>query len=152
MGSMTGHKDMCDEWDARQLEGKNGIDQARTVFRPCSGTTDGDSTSSGAIINQISESTSNGSHGLLHLNREQEQRCLGQVLMVFPQVQHDFVRKLFRDRHPGSSASASEFQAAHAHVPAAIIAEIAEMESFPKQKDSRQRRRDHNLGQKCTEE
>jgi IBR domain, a half RING-finger domain len=135
LGSMAGHKEICDEWDARQLERKNGGGQTRIPVRPISSIPDGESTLIDAASAQKSGTAFNGGQGFPRWDREQEQRCLEQVLVVFPQVQHDFVRKLFRERHPDSSVSLSESQAEDAHVPGAIIAEIAEMESIPKQKD-----------------
>ena len=133
LGSMAGHKEICDEWDARQqLNGANGSSQALIAFRPRNSTTDTESAVKDIVHNQ-NDSPASGGRSASHLTRKQEQRCLDQVLVVFPKVQHDFVRKLLRERHPGNAGSLVESQAADVHVPGAIISEIAEMQSYPKQ-------------------
>jgi hypothetical protein len=134
LGSMTGHKEICDEWDARQqLNRASGSGQALIAFRPCNSTTDTESAINDIAHNKNDDTPASGGRSASHLTRKQEQNCLDQVLVVFPKVQHDFVRKLLRERHPGNAGSPVEPQAADVHVPGAIISEIAEMQSYPKQ-------------------
>jgi hypothetical protein len=133
LGSVAGHKEICDEWDAKQqLNRTNSNGQASIAFRPRKSTADTESTVAD-IHNQNDGTPVSDGRSASHLTRNQEQHCLEQVLMVFPQVQHDFVRKLLRERHPGNDGSPVESQAADVHVPGAVIAEIAEMQSYPKQ-------------------
>lgn len=134
LGSVEGHKDICDKWDARQVERKNNGTQTHVGFRPLNSCTDKGSSLVDNATAQRDGAPFSGGGGFLPLDQEQEQHCLEQVLLVFPQVRHDFVRKLFREHHPGQRGSLAESQAVNAHVPGAIIAEIAEMKSFPKQK------------------
>ena len=135
VGSMLDHKEICDEWDAKQLKRKQSSTQPRIPFRPSASITDGEPTLIDTAFNQPASETFNRGQTSPYLNREAERRCLGQVLTVFPQVQHDFVRKLFRERQAVSPFSMFESQAADAVVSEAIVAEIAELESIPKQKD-----------------
>ena len=125
LGSMAGHKEICDEWDARQLKGDNNAGP--------------ESTSSHIAMNRIDGTSSNDAEGSSKLYRKREQYCLEQVLLVFPQVQHDFVRKLLREQHPGNVGSLVEFQVPDTRTLGAVIAEIADMESFPKQKDAKRK-------------
>jgi IBR domain, a half RING-finger domain len=131
---MEGHKEICDEWDARQLKSKNSSDRSRIASRPHN-TADDQSTFTNIAIDQ---SDAGSYYGLLSpagLDRNREQQCLEQVLLVFPQVQHDFVRKLFMEHHTTNTSLLTEPQTVNFHVSGAVIAEIAEMKSFPKQKD-----------------
>jgi hypothetical protein len=135
LGSMAGHKEICDEWDARQqLNGMIGSGQAVTAYRPRNSTTDTEVAVKDIVHNPNADTPASGGRFASHLTRIQEQHCLDQVLVVFPKAQHDFVRRLLRERYPGNAGSLVESQAADAHVPAAIISEIAEMQSYPKQK------------------
>jgi IBR domain, a half RING-finger domain len=135
LGSVAGHKEICDEWDARQLKLRNGTGQTRIPFRPGGSGTDDGSTSTNVANDQADGTPFSSGRGFLDFDRRQEQRCLEQVLVVFPQVQHDFVRKLFRERHPGGAELLLDSKVADTTITGAIIAEIAERESFPKQKD-----------------
>lgn len=135
LGSMPGHKEICDEWDARQLKRRNSSGQTRIAFRPTISTTEEEPTFTDTSIDQTDGTLILSDSNSLHLDREQEQHCLDQVLVVFPQVQHDFVRKLVRERNPGPLSLRAESHATVTDLPGAIIAEIAEMESIPRQKD-----------------
>lgn len=135
LGSMAGHQEICDEWDARQLKRRHGSGQANIIFRSRTGIRDADFASANAANNQNGGTTTPSDRSSCQLDRKQEQHCLEEVLLVFPQVQHDFVRRLFRERHSGNTGMLVESRTADSHTEAAIIAAIAEMESFPLQKD-----------------
>lgn len=135
LGSMVGHKEICDEWDARQLKQTNNSGQTRIADRTCNSTAYQTSNSAGSATGHADGVLFNVGQGPPRVERQQEQNCLEQVLVVFPQVQHDFVRKLFRQRHPGHVVSLAEVQSTDSHLAEAIVAEIAEMGSFPRQKE-----------------
>ena len=135
LGSMTGHQDICDRWDARQNIARNDSDQTRAVVGTRSITAHQQLMSTNILVSHTNGSSPEGGRRSPHFSQDQEQHWLEQILIVFPQVQHDFVRNLLRERHSSHNDIFSSPEAADARVPGAVIAEIAEMKSFPRQKE-----------------
>lgn len=140
-GSMPGHREICDKWDARKYS--YGSDQTRTILGIRNRATGQQLSSTNISTDPTEWKSSKDGRDLPNINREQEQCWLEQILTVFPQAQHDFVRKLLRERHSIHVGFLASSRAADADVPGDVIAQIAEMESFPKQKDLK---RKHSLG------
>jgi IBR domain, a half RING-finger domain len=138
LGSMEGHREVSDEWDARQLRREKHSRQSHISFLPRNSTSEYLPTRTDVPATTMDNQPLTCQSTQI-FDPEQEQDCLGQVLLVFPQIEHHFVRELFRERHPGHlGGSHADCNAAGAKLPGVIISEIAEMESFPKQKHSKQ--------------
>lgn len=134
LGSMEGHQELCDAWDARQLKRDKNRRQSRFAF-PLDNSAGGEGTVfTNAAIHQADGGRLDN-HSPLQVDKKQEEYCLQQVLSVFPQVQHEFVRNLYRERHPGHAGATAQSEGIDALIAGVVIAEIAEMESYPKQKD-----------------
>ena len=105
LGTLEGHKEICDKWDA-QFASK--------------------------IMKQDSHSFDTGipppTRSIAEL--ELEGACLQAVLQIFPEIEHEFVRNLYRKGYSGAVA-----EDIVGTVSGALIADIAESETYPKQKN-----------------
>ena len=106
LGTVEGHKEICDKWDARA---------ASRSKQSISTSDEGPSDNSATDI-------------------EREEQCLNEVLEIFPNVEHGFVRELHRkaqrDRPQSARPPVDWSSCLNTHV-----AEIAEMATYPRQKN-----------------
>lgn len=141
LGSMAGHKEICAEWDARHSkDGKGNHGHTRVSLEPHNGMTSQQSRPPSLAVDQTGGSLTSSKSHTLDLDKEQERNCLEQVLSVFPQVQHDFVRNLYREHHPGRAGSLMDSRASDSQVVANVISEISDMQSIPLQKNLKRKR------------
>jgi hypothetical protein len=106
LGTVEGHKEICDKWDA-QLASKN-------IFQDTYSTDTGVPHAPTRSFAEL----------------EVEDACLQAVLQIFPEIEHEFVRNLYRNGYSGAIA-----EDLVGIVSGALIADIAESETYPRQKN-----------------
>ena len=104
LGTVEGHKDICDKWNA-QMASKTAT-QDRLAF----------DTGIPPPTRSVAE-------------LELEDACQQAVLHIFPEIEHEFVRNLYRQGYMGVVG-----EDVVGTITAALIADIAESETYPKQK------------------
>lgn len=106
LGTVEGHKEICDEWDARRPSGSMTQQKHSTE----------------------NETVSSSARSIAELGVEHA--CLQEVLRIFPEIEHDFVRSLYQKKYSGAVAKDVVMT-----VSGALIAAIAELETYPRQKN-----------------
>jgi hypothetical protein len=105
LGTVEGHKEICDKWDAQEASKKKAGDSLPTET--------GTPPTPTRSIEEL----------------EAEDACLQAVLQIFPDIEYEFVRGLYQQGYSGTVG-----QDAIAVVSSALIADIAESETYPLQK------------------
>ena len=117
LGSVSGHKELCEAWDARQKV----RDQIASGENP-----------EVIDLNNLSDPVETSAKA--PEQEENEQQCLSSVLDIFPQISPKYVLKLYSKRLV--SHLDNNYQKVFEFPDVGeIIADIAEMESYPKQAD-----------------
>ena len=111
LGTIERHQQICDDWDARQV-----AKERRRSLQQLGHTQDLDRADADAAF---------------------EQRCLDAVLHVFPQVEHDFVCKMYQDKRQGQ-ANTQEGVASET-IATELVAEIADLPHYPRQSNSKRK-------------
>jgi hypothetical protein len=106
LGTVEGHKEICDKWDAQEASKNEAGDRLPTET---------------GILPPPTRSTE---------ELEAEDACLQEVLQIFPDIEHEFVRDLYQQGYSGAVG-----EDIIAVVSSALIATIAESETYPLQKN-----------------
>lgn len=124
LGTVKGHKEICEKWDAQQAK-----NHQRTASNDAESSSSNPTRPNSAGTSEMSIVTD--AFGSPSFD-EDEQACLAETLQIFPQISHKFVVEKYRTR-----LQQQNFEEDFVELPTAadIIAEIAELDSFPKQAD-----------------
>jgi hypothetical protein len=106
LGTVEGHQEICDEWDAQEASRNNAGDRLPTE--------------AGIPLTPTRPTA----------ELEVEDACLQAILQIFPDIEHEFVRNLYQEGYAGAVG-----EDIIATVSGALIATIAESETYPLQKN-----------------
>ncbi|OAL28791.1 hypothetical protein AYO22_02656 [Fonsecaea multimorphosa] len=125
LGTVEGHQELCDDWDAKQLRKlERKAHKLRQAIR-----------TPYIIHGSDSDSSDDGSEDEGKTAFEKE--CLARVIDVFPDIEHAYVEKKIQDAPPQPRYFDEDYQEIiTTGVPPLaeqIITEILEMQSYPKQ-------------------
>lgn len=140
LGTVEGHKETCAEWDKEEEKAKQKrYKHPLLSFKSRRSSLNETLLPSTESSESADDSDPAPSRLPLHVDLEKENQCLAEILQVFPQIQHDFVRELYRQRHLGSFGLTNEQIATQIQLSGTLIAEIAEMKSFPRESERKRK-------------
>ena len=137
LGTMEGHQETCDDWDARIAK-----ETAKWRSHPHLSLR---SYRCGLNETLMPRPNAQQQHDARDARQESPKdlkdaltvvdECLLEVLQIFPQLEHDFVRKMHRDECPIASVLPDR-QLSVRSISNDLIAKIAELDTYPRQKEA----------------
>ena len=137
LGTVEGHRAICEEWESREAQRRYMRSRHPTPsFKAHRSSLDE------TLLLSASPDPSASSHqphvsSSSHIDAHQEQDCLEEVIQIFPQIQLEYVRGLYREACAVLQSSSQEREAANSQPSGIIVAQIAELKTYPREKQMR---------------